>query len=68
MNARPSIDDMIEQARKWPRSDFGEGYWFNAMADQLEEARQILEPIRDCDPAVRKWLGDTSPVPTTDKP
>jgi hypothetical protein len=28
--------EMIDQARKWPRSEFGEGYWFNAMADEIE--------------------------------
>jgi hypothetical protein len=28
--------ELIEQARKWPADGFGEGLWFNAMADRIE--------------------------------
>jgi hypothetical protein len=54
----PTVSETIDQARKWPRDGFGEGYWFHAMADQLEAARAILEPLKDCDPAIRQWLGE----------
>ncbi len=52
----PSLNELVEQARKWPRDGFGEGYWFHAMADKLEQARRILEPMKDCDPEIRDWL------------
>lgn len=40
--APPSYERMIEQARAWPAEGFGEGRWFNAMADWMEEARGLL--------------------------
>src|SRR6185312_4756084 len=36
---RLTDDELIEQARKWPRDGFGEGRWFHAMADRIEQMR-----------------------------
>lgn len=38
--------ELIDQARKWPRGEVGEGEWFNAMADRMETMRAILKRIR----------------------
>jgi len=39
--------ELIEQARKWPREDHGEGYYFNAMADEIERLQQYEKMYHD---------------------
>jgi len=51
-----TFDEVIEQARKWPRDDYGEGYWFNAMADKMELLRAAADAMRD---AFVSYLGDS---------
>jgi len=43
---RPSVEDMLAQARAWPRDGFGEGRWFHAMADEIQGLHQVLRSIR----------------------
>lgn len=38
-------EELIEQARSWPRQGYGEGEWFQAMADRMEMMRAALEAI-----------------------
>jgi hypothetical protein len=45
-----TYDELIEQARKWPRDGHGEGRWFNAMADEMERlASQLREKAHALD-------------------
>lgn len=44
---QPTDAEMIEQARLWPRENFGEGRWFHAMADRMEMMRAALQAITE---------------------
>lgn len=43
---QPSVEEMLQHARSWPRDGFGEGRWFHAMADEIERLR-VLVPTSD---------------------
>lgn len=43
----PTDAELIEQARAWVRDSYGEGKWFNLMADRLEQLLAALADIRE---------------------
>jgi hypothetical protein len=54
---RPSVEDMLAQARLWPRDGFGEGLWFHAMADEIERAHADLDLLARSGCRVREYNG-----------
>lgn len=44
-NDTPSFEEMIEQARSWPDHGYGEGRWFNLMADEMERMQRLIATL-----------------------